>query len=124
MSLNQALAVLAVAAVSASAFPTGRAAEECENKLQRRAWHTLADEEKAEYIKAEQCLMGLEATAGLPVSRSKFDELQENHQIQATVVHQVVCLDVSIHWQCIKLGVSCVDLGRFSSVPSLLDVGS
>ncbi|KAK2735065.1 hypothetical protein FQN57_001345 [Myotisia sp. PD_48] len=53
------------------------------------ARHTLNKGEKAAYLGAELCLMQKKATVGLPVSRTKFDELQENHQIQANVVHQV-----------------------------------
>lgn len=53
--------------------------------------HTLSSAEKKSYIDAELCLMEIKASNGMPAARTRFDELQENHQIQANEVHGVVC---------------------------------
>jgi len=62
----------------------------CTAKLQRKAWHTLTTDEKADYIKAELCLMERPATLGMRGTRNRFEELQWIHQIQAGIVHGVV----------------------------------
>ncbi|VUC32084.1 unnamed protein product [Clonostachys rosea] len=61
----------------------------CGPKGQRKAWHTLSDNEKDEYIQAELCVMGLAPRVGLPGCRNVFDELQSNHQLQAAYTHFV-----------------------------------
>ena len=57
--------------------------------------HTLTDDEKASYIEAELCLMDKEATLGLNGTKNRFEELQAAHQIQADIVHGVVCFHFS-----------------------------
>lgn len=54
--------------------------------------HTFTDDEKASYIEAELCLWEKEATLGLDGPKNRFEELQAAHQIQAGIVHGVVCL--------------------------------
>ncbi|KAH8657536.1 hypothetical protein BGZ60DRAFT_493790 [Tricladium varicosporioides] len=61
----------------------------CTVKSQRKAWHTLTREEKLSYLRAEQCLMKLPAKLGLPGTRTRFDELQACHAMQAEVTHGV-----------------------------------
>ncbi|KAL2070975.1 hypothetical protein VTL71DRAFT_14001 [Oculimacula yallundae] len=61
----------------------------CIVKSQRKAWHILTSDEKLAYLDAERCLMKLPATLGLPGTRTRFDELQASHAIQAEVVHNV-----------------------------------
>ncbi|KAL2160796.1 hypothetical protein VTH06DRAFT_993 [Thermothelomyces fergusii] len=61
----------------------------CTNPAKRRAWHTLSNDEKLEYIQAELCLMELPAKLGLPAARTRFDELQAIHQLQAYATHFV-----------------------------------
>jgi len=52
--------------------------------------HTFSREEKLAYLDAEKCLMKLPATLGLPGTRTRFDELQAAHAMQAEVTHGVV----------------------------------
>ncbi|TLS26409.1 hypothetical protein PpBr36_05572 [Pyricularia pennisetigena] len=65
------------------------AGEPCTNPGQRRAWHTLDNTEKKAYIDAELCLMAKPATLGLPGAKTRFDELQASHQLQAFATHNV-----------------------------------
>ncbi|RBQ89001.1 hypothetical protein VDGD_07137 [Verticillium dahliae] len=79
-----------LAASSALALPAAEKRQsQCTQPTQRRAWHTLADEEKKAYIDAELCLMGKEATLGLRGAVTKFDELQSVHVAQAELTHSV-----------------------------------
>ncbi len=50
----------------------------------------MANDEKLEYINAELCLMKKPANLGLPGARTRFDELQAIHQLQAYATHFVV----------------------------------
>ncbi|KAK4038185.1 hypothetical protein C8A01DRAFT_37889 [Parachaetomium inaequale] len=61
----------------------------CTNPAKRRAWHTLSKAEKLEYINAELCLMKKPARLGLPAAKTRFDELQAIHQLQAYATHFV-----------------------------------
>ncbi|KAK3903865.1 hypothetical protein C8A05DRAFT_32396 [Staphylotrichum tortipilum] len=61
----------------------------CTNPGKRRAWHTLTNNEKLEYINAELCLMKKPASLGLPGAKTRFDELQAIHQLQAYATHFV-----------------------------------
>ncbi|KAH8844659.1 hypothetical protein MCOR27_009202 [Pyricularia oryzae] len=65
------------------------AGEPCTNPGQRHAWHTLSNADKKAYIDAELCLMAKPASLGLPGTRTKFDELQAIHQLQAYSTHHV-----------------------------------
>jgi tyrosinase len=55
--------------------------------------HTLSNTEKLDYIDAELCLMKAPAKLGLPGARTRFDEFQAIHQLQAYATHHVVCLN-------------------------------
>jgi len=61
----------------------------CTNPRQRRAWHTFTDNEKKAYIDAELCLMNTPAELGLRATRTRFDELQSCHILQAEITHFV-----------------------------------
>lgn len=50
--------------------------KECTKKLQQKAWHTLTNKQKKDYINADLCLMGKPATLGLPATTNRFKELQ------------------------------------------------
>ncbi|KAK1749924.1 tyrosinase [Echria macrotheca] len=58
-------------------------------KLKRKAWHTLSNKEKKDYINAELCLLAKPATLGLPFTTNRFEELQSIHQIPASITHGV-----------------------------------
>ncbi|SPO07087.1 uncharacterized protein DNG_09781 [Cephalotrichum gorgonifer] len=88
MMLAKFALLLAGAAISA-AQEEPSAAPACKTISQRRAWHTLSDEEKTAYIDAELCLMAKEPTLGLNATKNKFEELQSAHQSQANIVHGV-----------------------------------
>ncbi|KAK0623697.1 hypothetical protein B0T14DRAFT_536537 [Immersiella caudata] len=64
-------------------------AQPCTNPAKRRAWHTLNNIEKTEYLDAELCLMNKPARLGLPGAKTRFDELQAIHQLQAYATHHV-----------------------------------
>ncbi|AEO62011.1 hypothetical protein MYCTH_2029356, partial [Thermothelomyces thermophilus ATCC 42464] len=68
----------------------------CTNPAKRRAWHTLSNDEKQVYIQAELCLMELPAKLSFPAARTRFDELQVIHQLQAYATHFVVSEDEAI----------------------------
>ncbi|KAF2843051.1 hypothetical protein M501DRAFT_993882 [Patellaria atrata CBS 101060] len=70
----------------------------CTTKARRQAWHTLSNTEKLEYINAELCLMQKPTKLGLPGCKTRFDELQAVHQLQAYSTHFVVC-ERSHPWQ-------------------------
>ncbi|KAK4112247.1 Di-copper centre-containing protein [Canariomyces notabilis] len=63
--------------------------EPCTNPAKRRAWHTLSNADKLAYINAELCLMQKPARLGLPGAKTRFDELQAIHQLQAYATHFV-----------------------------------
>jgi len=63
--------------------------KKCKKKLKRKAWHTLSNKEKKDYIDAELCLMVKPATLGLPGTQNRFEELQAIHQIPAAISHNV-----------------------------------
>lgn len=51
--------------------------------------HTLTDDEKAEYIRAEKCLMSQPAKLGINGTENRWDELQMSHIIQSNDIHDV-----------------------------------
>lgn len=51
--------------------------------------HTLTDDEKAEYIRAEKCLMSRPAKLGINGTENRWDELQMSHIIQINDIHDV-----------------------------------
>ncbi|KAG0134204.1 hypothetical protein HOY82DRAFT_577371 [Tuber indicum] len=53
----------------------------------RFTWHTLTDDQRREYIRAELCLMKKQGKTGLPATRTLFDDLLAVHQTQAGNVH-------------------------------------
>jgi len=57
--------------------------------LQRKAWQALTKREKLAYLDATKCLMKLPATYGFPGTRTRFDELQAVHIMQAEWTHEV-----------------------------------
>ncbi|KAF2728831.1 Di-copper centre-containing protein [Polyplosphaeria fusca] len=61
----------------------------CTTKGQRRAWHTLTNTDKLAYINAELCLMKKPAKLGLPGAKTRFDDFQAVHQVQAYLTHYV-----------------------------------
>ncbi|KAH7389990.1 hypothetical protein BKA66DRAFT_558580 [Pyrenochaeta sp. MPI-SDFR-AT-0127] len=61
----------------------------CTTKGKRRAWHTFSNTEKLAYINAELCLMQKPASLGLPAAKTRFDEFQAIHQLQAYATHFV-----------------------------------
>lgn len=83
-SLNMAKLICVLASV------LGVCSAVCTIKGQRRAWHTFSNTEKLAYIDAEMCLMRKPATIGLPGTKSRFDEFQAMHQLQAYAIHYVV----------------------------------
>ncbi|KAK0737959.1 hypothetical protein B0T18DRAFT_335390 [Schizothecium vesticola] len=62
---------------------------ECTSPAQRKAWHKLTNAEKSAYINAELCLMKTPATLGLRGAKTRFDEFQSIHQLQAYSTHFV-----------------------------------
>ena len=50
----------------------------------------MSKREKADYIKAEKCLMKLPAKMGFAGTRTRFDELQAVHAMAGEIVHENV----------------------------------
>lgn len=96
MLLTNLLATLAVFASATTAVATPRHRRDnnkCKPdkpKNQRKAWHTLSNKEKKDYIDAELCLMSKPATLGLPGATNRFEEMQSIHQAQGAIIHNVV----------------------------------
>jgi len=61
----------------------------CTNPTKRQAWHKLSNTEKRAYLDAELCLMKKPAKLGLPGTRTRFDDFQAIHQVQAYATHHV-----------------------------------
>ncbi|KAF2866050.1 hypothetical protein BDV95DRAFT_210831 [Massariosphaeria phaeospora] len=61
----------------------------CVTKRKRQAWHKFDNTQKLAYINAELCLMQKPATLGLPSAKTRFDEFQAIHQLQAYATHFV-----------------------------------
>ncbi|KAI6263822.1 hypothetical protein MCOR07_010646 [Pyricularia oryzae] len=78
--LSSVAAVLAVAQAASAA---------CTNPTQRKAWTTLTDAEKADYLQAEVCLMETPSKTGYAGSRTRWDELQAMHVAQVQFIHAV-----------------------------------
>ncbi|KAF2194377.1 amino acid transporter [Zopfia rhizophila CBS 207.26] len=55
----------------------------------RKAWQNLSDEEKAEYIDAELCLMNLPPKLGYNWAKNRWDEVVYGHVVQSNVIHDV-----------------------------------
>ncbi|OAK97950.1 Di-copper centre-containing protein [Phaeosphaeriaceae sp. SRC1lsM3a] len=70
-------------------FVVGLCSAACSTTGQRRAWHTFSNTEKLAYLNAELCLMKKPATLGLPAAKTRFDELQAVHALQAYATHFV-----------------------------------
>lgn len=68
--------LLFIGASSASPI-AGRSNGTCTTLNQRKAWHNLSDTEKAEYLRAEKCLMESPAKLGtIKGAQNRWDELQ------------------------------------------------
>ncbi|KAK9773957.1 putative Tyrosinase copper-binding domain-containing protein [Seiridium cardinale] len=62
----------------------------CVQPNQRKAWHTLTDLEKADYLKAEKCLLAAPAKGGVVDGAvTRWDELHWVHITQSNVIHSV-----------------------------------
>ena len=96
MLLTNLLATLAVFASTATAVATPHRRDndkKCKpdkSKNQRKAWHTLSNKEKKDYIDAELCLMRKPTKLSLPGATNRFEELQSIHQAQGAIIHNVV----------------------------------
>ncbi|PGH31737.1 hypothetical protein GX50_05460 [[Emmonsia] crescens] len=62
---------------------------QCTTPAQRKAWHTLSNDEKLAYINAELCLMKLPAKTDLKGAVSRFDDFQALHVHAAYMSHFV-----------------------------------
>ncbi|PKS12625.1 hypothetical protein jhhlp_000833 [Lomentospora prolificans] len=80
-----AKSLLAFLAVAIPVLAQGK----CSRISQRRAWHTLSNDEKRAYIDAELCLLSKEPKYGFDGAKNRFEELQAAHQIQAHIIHGV-----------------------------------
>lgn len=58
-------------------------------KLLTMIRHVFSNAEKLAYINAELCLMKKPATLGLPGAKTRYDEFQAIHQLQAYATHFV-----------------------------------
>ncbi|KUI61095.1 Tyrosinase [Cytospora mali] len=61
----------------------------CTSLNQRKAWHTLTDDEKAEYLRAEKCLMSRPTQLNIEGAKNRWDEVQWAHIVQSNDVHGV-----------------------------------
>ncbi|KAJ4387336.1 hypothetical protein N0V93_007925 [Gnomoniopsis smithogilvyi] len=63
--------------------------ETCTQINQRKAWTALTDTEKADYIRAEQCLMTSAPRTNITGAKTRWDELQWAHIAQSNIIHGV-----------------------------------
>ncbi|KAH9484984.1 Tyrosinase P [Psilocybe cubensis] len=62
----------------------------CDDILVRKEWRNMFNDEKAEYIKAVQCLQDQPAVdPAYPEAESRFDEFQAHYMKQADTVHNL-----------------------------------
>ncbi|ROW04939.1 hypothetical protein VPNG_06991 [Cytospora leucostoma] len=61
----------------------------CTSLNQRKAWHTLTDDEKAEYLRAEKCLMSRPTQLNVEGAQNRWDEIQWAHIVQSNDIHGV-----------------------------------
>lgn len=54
----------------------------CAGLHQRKAWHDLTDDERADYIVAELCLMHSPSKTNQPLAQNRWDEITVAHQVQ------------------------------------------
>jgi hypothetical protein len=73
----------------------------CADLHQRKAWHNLADDEKAAYIDAELCLMRSPPKTGHPLAQNRWDEFTIAHEIQ-TRKHKLFLLNISACYHLLK----------------------
>ncbi|WPB06882.1 uncharacterized protein RHO25_011542 [Cercospora beticola] len=94
--------LLAVNAQSAESSCTALEAKHprCEKLIQRKAWHTLSNDEKKSYLDAEVCLLNTplstlpslqtkDQLSRFPIAKTLFQALQEQHQLQSDFIHEV-----------------------------------
>ncbi|KAL6364305.1 hypothetical protein LRP88_02224 [Fusarium phalaenopsidis] len=84
-SLSSYLSLFAIVNASAAAVWNTT----CTTKAQRKAWHTLTDNEKTAYLDAELCLMSKPAKLGVEGAVNRWDELDWAQIAQANVIHNV-----------------------------------
>ncbi|ETS76937.1 hypothetical protein PFICI_10811 [Pestalotiopsis fici W106-1] len=61
----------------------------CKNPSQRKAWHTLEDNEKQEYLDAVKCLFNSPPKANITGAKNRYDELHWVHIHQSNIIHGV-----------------------------------
>ncbi|KAI0163486.1 amino acid transporter [Pestalotiopsis sp. NC0098] len=61
----------------------------CTTLNQRKAWHTLEDTEKSDYISAVKCLMTSPPVTGIAGAKNRWDELHYCHIQQSNFIHGV-----------------------------------
>ncbi|KAL4933212.1 putative amino acid transporter [Aspergillus undulatus] len=88
------LATLAILLVSCLARSIPRAdalsLPECTSLNRRKSWNALTNLERAEYIRAESCLMRHDTIlGGIPDAQNLWDELHHTHISQGNFVHYV-----------------------------------
>ncbi|KAI0474996.1 amino acid transporter [Xylariaceae sp. FL0804] len=59
----------------------------CTERVQRKAWHTLSDAEKREYLRAEKCLMTSPPRNNITGAATRWDEMQWGHIVQSNYIH-------------------------------------
>ncbi|KAG5305058.1 tyrosinase [Histoplasma capsulatum G186AR] len=62
---------------------------QCSTPAQRKAWHTLSNDDKLAYINAELCLMKLPAKTSMEGVITRFDDFQALHVHGAYMTHFV-----------------------------------
>ncbi|KAF6813124.1 amino acid transporter [Colletotrichum sojae] len=61
----------------------------CTSLNQRKAWHTLSNDEKSDYLQAVKCLMTSPAKSGITGAKTRWDELHSCHVEQSNFIHGV-----------------------------------
>ncbi|KAI9150022.1 Tyrosinase ustQ [Paramyrothecium foliicola] len=61
----------------------------CTTRRVHKPWGMLTTSEKSAYINAELCLMAAPTKLRVPGARTRWDDLQWNHIVQAHVMHDV-----------------------------------
>ncbi|ROV90064.1 hypothetical protein VSDG_08365 [Cytospora chrysosperma] len=73
----------------ASSIPRRNGTSTCTSLNQRKAWHALSNDEKAEYLRAEKCLMSRPAKLNIEGAENLWDEIQWVHIVQSNDIHGV-----------------------------------
>ncbi|ROV87627.1 hypothetical protein VMCG_10622 [Cytospora schulzeri] len=90
LTTSAILGLLSLSCLTSAASVSRRdGSNACTSLNQRKAWHTLTNDEKAEYLQAEKCLMSRPTKLNVEGTENLWDEIQWAHVLQSNDIHGV-----------------------------------